>query len=280
MKKWTELEPGILTDSDIRELCSQNLLIKKNFNPVNVKQTCYELRASEIVWYTYRKEPEARREKVEEGIHIPPNTYATILTLEELEIPDDCVARIMTKGQLFSIGLSSVNTYADPGFSGKLGITFINHSNKNIFIPIGEPIAKIEFDKLKQKVASPYRGRHIDAQNLWPIYDRLFKIPNDQKNKIPEGFKGQWIIDLEENVRSLKRWNKFYSIFLVPLSITMLLFWILNWDIILDNTRALIISSSISGSVPILKFFSDILGITDKAKKILEKKKSNNEYSR
>jgi len=129
MKYWKNIKPGIIADFEIKKLCPSEL-ITKGYDPGSVKQTCYELRVGETVWYTYLKNSKLRKTSVKDkgGVYLPPKAYATIITMEELELPTDCVGRIMTKGQLFSIGISAVNTYADPGFSGHLGITLINHS--------------------------------------------------------------------------------------------------------------------------------------------------------
>ncbi len=55
---------------------------------------------------------------------------------------------MVCKGSLFSIGLSHVATYADPGFKGNLGIVTQNLSDKYIVPPPGEQIAKIDFTQL------------------------------------------------------------------------------------------------------------------------------------
>lgn len=78
------------------------------------------------------------------------------------------VARVVSKGAFFSIGLSSVITAVDPGFEGQLGITVANLSNRGIKLKQGDTIAKIEFEKLGKPVAKPYKGPHSFATDLWP----------------------------------------------------------------------------------------------------------------
>jgi dCTP deaminase len=65
-----------------------------------------------------------------------------LITAEDLAIPDDILVRVVSKGSLFSIGLSPVATYADPGFTGNLGIVTENISDKYVELPQGEAIAK------------------------------------------------------------------------------------------------------------------------------------------
>jgi hypothetical protein len=87
---------------------------------------------------------------------------------------DDVLARILAKGQLFSIGIVPVNTYADPGFSGRLGITLFNASHRYLVIAPGQAIAKIEFAKLGASVSRPYSGQHGYETGIWPIPTQLY----------------------------------------------------------------------------------------------------------
>jgi dCTP deaminase len=105
-----------------------------------------------------------------------------LITLEEVDIPDNMIARVISKGSLFSVGLSPVSTYADPGFAGNLGIVTQNLSDKYIQIPVGEPIAKIEFSTLSSVVTRPYRGQHGFQTKIWPIRHELQKTYNEVRD--------------------------------------------------------------------------------------------------
>jgi dCTP deaminase len=72
-----------------------------------------------------------------------------------------------------------VNTYADPGFEGKLGITLYNGSRRYILIRPGEHIAKIEFVVLAKPVKHPYSGQHGYETEMWPIASHLFADASD-----------------------------------------------------------------------------------------------------
>lgn len=54
-----------------------------------------------------------------QDILIKPGHRVVLITHEELAVPDDVLARVVSKGSLFSIGLSTVATYADPGSPGR-----------------------------------------------------------------------------------------------------------------------------------------------------------------
>jgi dCTP deaminase len=179
---------GTLTDKDIVELCSRGYLIADNYSEKNVHQCCYELRASQVY---YDVADNRRKYKLlnNEYILIKPRQLIVIITMETISLPDDILARILTKGKLFSIGLLPVNTYADPGFYGELGIVFYNLSNNYLKIYPGESIAKIEFSRLMIPVEKPYRGQHGYQTKIWPIPEDMIlsseEVKQDSRIRVP-----------------------------------------------------------------------------------------------
>jgi dCTP deaminase len=121
--------------------------------------------------------------RIDAGRHrtilIKPGHRVVLITSEELAVPIDMVGRVVSKGSLFSIGLSPVSTYADPGFSGQLGIVTQNLSDKFIVLPIGEAIAKIEFSRLSAPAQHPYQGQHGFQTQIWPIRHQLQNTYDD-----------------------------------------------------------------------------------------------------
>jgi dCTP deaminase len=172
---WASLGPGTLVDSDIQALVAAGHLITEGFTAAGVKQACYELRASDT-FYNTRAPEEERRIVVDptKGFVLLPHTYVTCIVQESIVLPAHVVARILTKGQLFSVGILPVNTYADPGFQGQLGITLCNMSHRSVVIRPGEPIAKIEFTVLPKPVQRPYHGQHGYATKIWPVPTHFF----------------------------------------------------------------------------------------------------------
>jgi dCTP deaminase len=163
---------GTLSDEEIIDLCGRGHLITESFQVQNVKQACYELRAGSIY---YRPAEGNHRETVanEQCILIKPKQLIVIITMETVEIPPDILGRVLSKGVLFSLGLLPVNTYADPGFSGRLGIVLFNAANNYVKIEPGDPIAKIEFTRLAVPVARPYRGQHGYLTQVWPLAEQM-----------------------------------------------------------------------------------------------------------
>lgn len=174
---------GTLMDEDIRKYASQKLLISDNYDPDRVDQACYELRASDIYYYPIESNAKKEVTKEEGAILLRPNQVVVIITVEALNIPNDILGRVLTKGSLFSLGITAVNTYVDPGFSGRMGIVFQNLSTKYLKIPVGEPIAKIEFSKLHAPVKTPYHGQHGYATKIWPIRREFFVDETELKNR-------------------------------------------------------------------------------------------------
>jgi dCTP deaminase len=137
---------GTINDEMIRSECAKKNLISKNFKPENITEACYELSASNI-YYDLSNNYQRIDIKAENYpyILIKPKQSIVVITKEELNIPANVIGRVLTKGKLFSIGLMPVNTYADPGFKGNLGIILHNNSLKYLKISEDELIAKIEF---------------------------------------------------------------------------------------------------------------------------------------
>ena len=74
-----------------------------------IKQACYELRASNI--YYLPIESDTKKEVLHEGfILLRPRQLVVIITQETLDIPNDILGRILTKGSFFSLGINAVNT--------------------------------------------------------------------------------------------------------------------------------------------------------------------------
>ncbi|MGE3424982.1 MAG: hypothetical protein AB7N24_23280 [Dehalococcoidia bacterium] len=140
-----------------------------------VGPACYELRMGPV-YYDLTEGDKRIEIDAESHVLIKPGHRVVLITLEELSIPNDLIARVTSKGSLFSVGLSPVSTYADPGFKGNLGVVTQNLSDKYILLPLGEPIAKIDFALLSSPSANPYHGQHGFKTQIWPIKHHLQRV--------------------------------------------------------------------------------------------------------
>lgn len=169
-----------LSDFEIENRMGKGGLVKNGLTS-QIGPACYELRMGNV--YYDLTEGDKRIDVPAGGtILIKPGHRVVLITLEELAVPPNVIARVTSKGSLFSIGLSPVSTYADPGFSGNLGVVTQNLSDKFIELPIGEPIAKIDFSMLSDSAKKPYRGQHGYQTQIWPIRHHLQKTYEDLKN--------------------------------------------------------------------------------------------------
>jgi dCTP deaminase len=169
---------GTLTDREIIDHANRGELISAEFDPNRVRQACYELRASST-YYDLANPDRPRTIGEDEYILLKPKQMLVLITMESIALNASTLGRVLSKGQLFSLGLIPVNTYADPGFTGRLGIVMINASNDYLSIPKATPIAKIEFVALDQPVERPYSGQHGYETEIWPIQTK-FKLTGEE----------------------------------------------------------------------------------------------------
>lgn len=162
---------SILSDKEIKEKIKFDLLIEDSID-ANIGPSFYELRMGDV-YYDLTEDNKRIELKNGEDVIIKPGHLVVLITKEKINIPDDLLGRVVSKGSLFSIGLSPACTNADPGFQGNMGIVTQNSSNKYIKIPQGESIAKIDFNELTTKSERPYRGQHGYHTKIWPIKKQM-----------------------------------------------------------------------------------------------------------
>lgn len=184
-KKMNETTIGTLNDAEIKRLGHSHQLIIENFDDKNVKQACYELRAGTEYFILNGTKSEKKQLTRNEEIVFRPHQTIVVISKEKFSIPNDILARFLTKGSLFSVGFVPVNTYADPGFEGYMGIVITNASNNYLKIKNGEVISKVEFNRLQNPVEYPYHGQHGYDTGIWPLKQEFIMPLDEVKRKIP-----------------------------------------------------------------------------------------------
>jgi dCTP deaminase len=149
-----------------------------NADPNMLEGASYQLRMGDV-YYDLSEDGRRFALQANESVLIKPGHRVVLITSEELDIPPDILARVVSKGSLFSIGLSAVATYADPGFAGNLGVVTQNISDRYIELPQHEPIAKADFTRLTSPTTHPYQGQHGFQLGIWPIKAHLQKHHSD-----------------------------------------------------------------------------------------------------
>jgi len=84
-------------------------------------------------------------------------------TLEQFNMPLDLCAFVMDKSTWARQGLAVQNTIIEPGWRGYLTLEFTNHSNYEIDLRCGMPIAQIVFQQLDRPVKG-YSGKYQDQE--------------------------------------------------------------------------------------------------------------------
>jgi deoxycytidine triphosphate deaminase len=163
----------ILADHEIEAAIQRGELVLRA-ELSNCIGACYELRLGNVYYDLTDGE---KRHTIPAGgtALIKPGHRVVLITHERLSLSDSMFGRIVSKGSLFSVGLIAVATYADPGFTGNIGIVTQNISNKYIELPWGERIAKVDFTVLETPVSRPYRGQHGFDTEIWPIKHQFQK---------------------------------------------------------------------------------------------------------
>lgn len=169
-----------LSDNEIKAEIDAGRLIR-NADPDMLDGACYELRLGSV-YYDLTENGVRFQLKPGENALIKPGHRVVLITAEELDTPAQILVRVVSKGSLFSVGLSPVATYADPGFKGNLGIVTQNISDKYVELPQGEPIAKADFTKLSSPATRRYEGQHGFQLGIWPVKTHLQKTHSDVMN--------------------------------------------------------------------------------------------------
>lgn len=158
-----------MNKSKIKELTAAGKLINRHFDETKIKEACYEASASNDFFEITAEG--AKKVIISDGEHfvLRPNNQVVCVTREYFDIPLDVIARIFLVGHYFALGIAPVNTYADPGFKGRLGIILSNTSRNYLKISPNERIAKIEFDTMQEPSEEGYVGQHGGEVTTWPF---------------------------------------------------------------------------------------------------------------
>lgn len=83
-------------------------------------------------------------------------------TIERFSMPANVVGIVHDKSSWARKGLTVQNTVIEPGWNGFLTLELTNHSNKEVLLKRGMPIAQVIFHWLDLETDSPYTGKYQD----------------------------------------------------------------------------------------------------------------------
>ena len=101
---------------------------------------------------------------------LPPGEFALVSTMEQFYMPLDVAATVHDKSTWARLGLAVQNTFIDPGWTGYLTLELTNHSETELILERGEPIAQLVFHQVGM-VTHGYSGKY-QAQERGPVKPR------------------------------------------------------------------------------------------------------------
>lgn len=146
----------ILTNTEIAALVSAQRLIV-DFDAAQLQPASYDLRigtvfkGGEIINKAHRNGSKP--------IVIKPGEVVTMLTREELHLPDDIAGTAYAMNSQSSEGLLVLNPgHVDPGYKGPLSMVALNLRKVDLPLLLDDPIFTLVFDKLQVPANPAYRN--------------------------------------------------------------------------------------------------------------------------
>ena len=141
---------SILTDKEIAAQVANSLLIaKENFSQESLQPASYDFRVGERAVIGGEGVEIDLKEK---NLQLPPGSYAGIISLEKMRLPNTIGARISSKRALSYDGIILLTGgTVDPGYEGYLLFGLYNASSKKVVIPFQKKICNVVFERLADK---------------------------------------------------------------------------------------------------------------------------------
>lgn len=122
--------------------------------------------------------------KGEQPFILHPGEFVLGSTLENIELPDDLVARLEGKSSLGRIGLLIHSTagYVDPGWRGHLTLELSNVANLPITLYYGMKIGQLSYLELSTPADNPYGSPGLKSKYQGQTDPTASKIYQDFEN--------------------------------------------------------------------------------------------------
>lgn len=95
---------------------------------------------------------------------LKPGEFILASTLEEFVMPNNLVGIVHDKSTWARKGLAVQNTVIEPGWKGYLTLELTNHSQEELYIEHGDPIAQVIFHLLDEETNQPYSGKYQNQE--------------------------------------------------------------------------------------------------------------------
>lgn len=199
---------AVFTKQEIIKLAQDKeiKLLGDNYLIDNIKGASYDLRIgtiyikNRILSISKSKNKLLSLKKFDKNIiKLLPSEIITILTLEEVHIPDYLCGTVFPINSKSSSGLLILNPgHIDPGFKGPISICAVNLSEETKYLTIGENIFTIIFDELTSKT-EPYSKNFVGTREEYEI-----KYYKERFSKLSPSFFDLLKVDkYEKHLRTL-----------------------------------------------------------------------------
>ncbi len=150
---------SVLSDADITDYMSNNILGLNPFNEKNLTPNGYDLSIEEI----FIKKTD---QHINEGnVIIPPLSWFAISTKEFVKMSGRITAQLWIRSSYARKGVMASFGKVDAGFHGTLTISCFNANDEEIEIPIGDRFCQIVFEKLESVPSELYDKKSGNYQN-------------------------------------------------------------------------------------------------------------------
>lgn len=164
----------VLSNIAIQNLSQGPNPLIHSFDATSLQGASYDMRAGSFI-----KAHSKTVQLIDQGtMEIAAGEVVEIITLEELEIPDNHCAYVFPINSLSSQGLLVLNPgHIDPNFKGPLSVKAINLKKTSYTIHHGDPVFTIVFHSLDKKTSIPQKSSY----NFTPVA-RTSRERNAQKS--------------------------------------------------------------------------------------------------
>lgn len=145
---------SILRYEDIEEEVSHGRLITEHI-ATSIQPSSYDLRVGTV--FRGGQIINQNHQRASEQFVIQPGEIVSLLTMEEVRLPDNMIAIAFPMNKWSSEGLLVLNPgYVDPGFKGPLSVKIVNLRKTRISISRGQAIFTVSFFRIGANTAHPY----------------------------------------------------------------------------------------------------------------------------
>lgn len=177
---------AILSDQDLKNLIQEKQAVKSEEKPLDLDlqlgpssldlRLGYEFgvlntRKIEMIdtkeMEKYGEYIQKEKHTAEEGVVIHPGEFILGSTLEDLNVPDDLVARVEGRSSYGRLGIIVHATagYIDPGFEGNITLEIQNLGNAPVKLYPEDRVCQVVFETMTSKADKPY-GEKTDSKYM------------------------------------------------------------------------------------------------------------------